>query len=76
MKLPPLCASHSLKWVALPPLSQAAVDVGLVTSGGRVLNVVGLGDTVEGARRVAYEAARSVSFEGMQFRTDIAGGSP
>lgn len=52
----------------------ATTDAGLVSAGGRVLNVVGLGDTVEAARVVAYEAAAEVVFEDMQFRGDIAGG--
>lgn len=44
----------------------------LVTSGGRVLSVTALGDTLEDARAKAYAAARKISFEGMVFRTDIA----
>jgi phosphoribosylamine--glycine ligase len=44
----------------------------LVTAGGRVLNVTGLGETVEEARRRAYAAADKVQFEGKQMRTDIA----
>jgi phosphoribosylamine--glycine ligase len=44
----------------------------LVTAGGRVLNVTGLGDTVEDARRRAYVAADKVHFEGKQLRRDIA----
>jgi phosphoribosylamine--glycine ligase len=44
----------------------------IITAGGRVLNVTGLGTTPEDARRRAYDAAGKVSFEGMQLRTDIA----
>jgi phosphoribosylamine---glycine ligase len=44
----------------------------LVTNGGRILNVVGLGDTVEAARSAAYEGAGHIDFAGMQFRSDIA----
>ena len=44
----------------------------LVTNGGRILDVVGLGDTVEAARTAAYEAAGRIDFAGMQLRTDIA----
>jgi phosphoribosylamine--glycine ligase len=44
----------------------------LVTSGGRILNVTGLGPTLEEARRAAYEACREISFDGMRFREDIA----
>jgi phosphoribosylamine--glycine ligase len=45
----------------------------LVSSGGRVLNVVGLGETISEARRRAYGAVDRIHFEGMQFRRDIAG---
>jgi phosphoribosylamine--glycine ligase len=45
----------------------------LVTSGGRVVSVVGLGDTVADARARAYEAAQHISFRGRQYRSDIAG---
>jgi phosphoribosylamine--glycine ligase len=44
----------------------------LVTAGGRVLNVTGLGETVSQARRRAYAAAEKVQFDGKQMRTDIA----
>jgi len=46
----------------------------LITDGGRVLSVVGLGKDLEEARTRAYEAVSKISFEGMQFRKDI--GSP
>ncbi|GMQ94710.1 MAG: phosphoribosylamine--glycine ligase [Acidimicrobiia bacterium] len=45
---------------------------GLMTSGGRVLNVVGIGDTVGEARRNAYAGVHQIDFEGKQYRTDIA----
>jgi phosphoribosylamine---glycine ligase len=44
----------------------------LVTNGGRVLNVTGLGDTVGEARERAYAAVDRISFPGMRFRSDIA----
>jgi len=44
----------------------------IVTAGGRVLNVTGLGPTAAAARDRAYDAARRISFDGMQIRTDIA----
>jgi phosphoribosylamine--glycine ligase len=47
-------------------------DGELVTAGGRVLNVTGLGPTAAAARDRAYDAARRISFEGMQARRDIA----
>ena len=44
----------------------------VVTAGGRVLNVTGLGATPGEARDRAYEAAKLISFDGMQMRSDIA----
>ncbi len=44
---------------------------GLVTAGGRVLTVVGRGDTFETAIARAYAGVERISFEGMQFRRDI-----
>ncbi len=46
-------------------------DGELVTNGGRVLNVVALGDTFEQARERAYEACDLINFEGKQLRSDI-----
>jgi phosphoribosylamine--glycine ligase len=43
----------------------------LKTSGGRVLCVVGLGDTVRVAHKNAYEVLDQIRFDGMQFRRDI-----
>lgn len=47
------------------------VDGKLVTSGGRVLCVVGLADSVRSAQNVAYETVNRISFDGMQYRHDI-----
>ena len=47
-------------------------DGRLVTNGGRILDVVGLGATVEEARSAAYDAAGHIDFAGMRLRTDIA----
>ena len=44
----------------------------LVTAGGRVLNVTGLGATLAEARERAYSAAERIDFEGRQLRGDIA----
>jgi phosphoribosylamine--glycine ligase len=43
----------------------------LVTSGGRVLCVTALGDSVRMAQKRAYDAIAGIRFEGMQFRRDI-----
>ena len=50
----------------------ALVDGRLVTTGGRVLNVVGLGDTQAEARSDAYAAANLIQFRGKHIRSDIA----
>ena len=47
-------------------------DGEIVTAGGRVLNVTGLGASPAEARDRAYDAAGRIAFEGMQVRTDIA----
>jgi phosphoribosylamine---glycine ligase len=47
-------------------------DGEIVTAGGRVLNVTGLGPTPADARERAYDAAGRISFDGMQMRSDIA----
>lgn len=44
----------------------------VVTNGGRVLCVVGLGDDVAAAKAKAYAAVEKISFDGMQYRKDIA----
>ena len=44
----------------------------LVTNGGRILGVTGLGDTVADARASAYAAASRIQFEGVRRREDIA----
>ncbi|VVE27879.1 phosphoribosylamine--glycine ligase [Pandoraea communis] len=43
----------------------------LTVTGGRVLCVVGLSDTVRGAQSVAYQTVNQISFDGMQYRHDI-----
>jgi phosphoribosylamine---glycine ligase len=43
----------------------------IVTSGGRVLCAVGLGDTVREAQRQAYALIEPIEFRGMQWRRDI-----
>ena len=49
----------------------ALKDGKVVTSGGRVLCVTALGDTVRTAQRRAYEIAEQIHFEGCQMRRDI-----
>ena len=46
-------------------------DVKIVTNGGRVLGVTGLGDTLESAIKHAYEITEKISWENKYLRTDI-----
>jgi phosphoribosylamine--glycine ligase len=50
----------------------ARTEAGIVTAGGRVLNVTGIGPGPAEARERAYEAAEVIDFDGKQMRTDIA----
>jgi phosphoribosylamine--glycine ligase len=53
----------------------ADADGRLVSSGGRVLSVVGTGTDVPQARGAAYAAAARISMPGGWYRTDIAAGA-
>ncbi|MBC7893375.1 MAG: phosphoribosylamine--glycine ligase, partial [Sphingobacteriaceae bacterium] len=46
-------------------------DGTIVTSGGRVLAVTALGDSLETARAASQQAAEGITFEGKQYRKDI-----
>lgn len=46
-------------------------DNKLVTSGGRVLGVTALGDTLENALKKSYDAVEKINFEGAHYRRDI-----
>jgi phosphoribosylamine---glycine ligase len=49
----------------------ALVDGKVVVTGGRVLCVAALGDSIRQAQRAAYGAVAAIHFDGMQYRTDI-----
>ena len=49
----------------------AEIDGKLVTSGGRVLCVTALGESVKKAQQLAYETLVGIQFEGKQYRQDI-----
>lgn len=52
---------------------QSAKDQGKpLTSGGRVLTVVGRGQSLSEARKLAYKAIGHIKFEGAYHRTDVA----
>ena len=44
----------------------------LVTNGGRILNVTGVGDTLPAARASAYAGVERISFAGARYRRDVA----
>jgi phosphoribosylamine--glycine ligase len=46
----------------------------LVSAGGRVLSVVGVGADLRAARAAAYGGVEAISLDGSQHRTDIASG--
>jgi phosphoribosylamine--glycine ligase len=46
-------------------------DAKIITSGGRVLGVTGLGDTLESAIKHAYDITEKISWENKYLRTDI-----
>jgi phosphoribosylamine--glycine ligase len=50
----------------------AEADGQVVTAGGRVLSVTGLGDGPAEARERAYAAAERIQFDGRQMRSDVA----
>jgi phosphoribosylamine---glycine ligase len=62
----------ALEGVEITHAGTASRDGKIVTAGGRVLNVTGLGATAADARRRAYDAAELIGFDGKQMRTDIA----
>ena len=49
----------------------ALVNGDFVTSGGRVLGVTAIGDTLDSASSRAYEGVSCINFENVHYRTDI-----
>lgn len=49
----------------------ALIDGKVLTSGGRVLCVTALGETVKFAQQQAYKIVDEIKFDGAQYRTDI-----
>jgi phosphoribosylamine---glycine ligase len=65
-------ATDSGMAVELTHAGTARNATGVVTAGGRVLNVTALGGDADSARDAAYAAAEMIYFDGMQLRRDIA----
>jgi phosphoribosylamine--glycine ligase len=49
----------------------ALKDGQMITHGGRVLGVTGLGEDIPGAIKKTYQAVKKISWDGVQYRTDI-----
>lgn len=68
---------HQISFVEIPAnvtvfhAGTSERDGTVVTSGGRVLAVTALGDSLETARAASQQAAEGITFEGKQYRTDI-----
>jgi phosphoribosylamine--glycine ligase len=64
-------AARALPGVLVFHAGTAVRDGRLAVSGGRVLNVVAMGQTLEDARDRAYRGAALINFEGKTIRRDI-----
>jgi phosphoribosylamine--glycine ligase len=64
-------AAQATSGVAVYHAGTARQNGHIVTAGGRVLTVVGRGSDFADAIARAYAGVRKISFEGMQYRTDI-----
>jgi len=64
-------AAEALPGVSVYHAGTAIRNKELVTAGGRVLTVVGRGTRFEEAMSRAYAGVKEISFDGMQYRTDI-----
>lgn len=66
--LPPAAASED---AVVFHAGTTPTDAGVVTSGGRVLCVTALGDSVKLAQQRVYDVLRGIHFDGAQYRRDI-----
>lgn len=53
-------------------VKKSGSDEDVLTSGGRVIAVVGMAQTIHDAQKTAYQSIKKITFDGMQYRTDIA----
>lgn len=51
---------------------QGEEEEAVVTSGGRVMAIVGLAQGINDAQKTAYDSVRKICFDGIQYRNDIA----
>lgn len=67
-----LAAAGAVDGASVLHAGTAVRDDVIVTGGGRVLSVVGVGDDLPAARATAYRAVDLIELAGSQHRTDIA----
>ena len=53
-------------------VKQTGQEDTVITSGGRVMTIVGIAQGLQDARKTAYEGVEKICFDGIQYRTDIA----
>ena len=61
---------HNISCLAFPAGLQN-IDGKFMTSGGRVLCISSIGNSIEEARNEVYKNVKKITFEGVHFRTDI-----
>jgi phosphoribosylamine--glycine ligase len=64
-------AAEACEGVVVRHAGMKRVETGLVATGGRVLSVTGLGDTLQAARERAYRAMALIRLPGSFYRRDI-----
>jgi phosphoribosylamine--glycine ligase len=64
-------AANAMPGVTVFHAGTRATPQGIVSAGGRVLNVTAVGATLSEARDRAYAAITHIAWPGMQYRTDI-----
>jgi phosphoribosylamine--glycine ligase len=67
-----LDAAASVEGVHLAHAATARSEDGLIATGGRVLNVVAVGDSFTEARARVYESLGRIELDGGHYRSDIA----
>jgi len=66
-----LISAQEMDNVVLFHAGTAAKDGKVVTNGGRVLGVTGMGETLAAAIETAYKGVSVISFDGARYRSDI-----
>jgi len=67
-----IAAANALEGVHVLHAGTKIADEQLVSSGGRVLSVVALGDDLDATRELVYRGVEAIELRGSHYRTDIA----